>query len=59
MPARAAMGAAAVLTPGTELAHREDVEELIPQIKIWEIPTKQAVKTFFPADSESPSLFSG
>ena len=32
-----AMGTAAVLTPGTELCHRVDVEELLPQIKVWEI----------------------
>jgi len=36
-----AMGTAAVLTPGTELAHRADVEKLLPQIKVWEIPTKE------------------
>lgn len=30
-----AMGSAAVLTPGTELAHRADVEKLLPQIKVW------------------------
>ena len=29
-----AMGTAAVLTPGTELAHRDDVERLLPQIKV-------------------------
>ncbi len=29
-----AMGTAAVLTPGTELAHKEDVERLLPQIKV-------------------------
>ncbi len=29
-----AMGTAAVLTPGTELAHREDVEQLLPQIQV-------------------------
>jgi len=32
-----AMGTAAVLTPGTELCHRADVEKLLPQIKVWEI----------------------
>jgi len=36
-----AIGTAAVLTPGTELAHRADVEKLLPQIKVWEIPTKE------------------
>jgi len=50
-----AMGTAAVLTPGTELCHRADVEELLPQIKIWEITTKQRTKTFFAAGSESHS----
>lgn len=29
-----AMGTAAVLAPGTELAHRADVERLLPQIKV-------------------------
>lgn len=29
-----ALGTAAVLTPGTELARREDVEELLPQVKV-------------------------
>ena len=32
-----AMGTAAVLTPGTELCHRADVEKLLPQVKVWEI----------------------
>lgn len=50
-----AMGSAAVLTPGTELCHRADVESLLPQIKVWEITTKQRTKTFFPAGNESPS----
>jgi len=48
-----AMGTAAVLTPGTELCHRADVEKLLPQIKVWEIPTKQRTKTFSFVDSES------
>jgi len=30
-----AMGTAAVLTPGTELCHKADVETLLPQIKVW------------------------
>lgn len=34
-----AMGTAAVLTPGTELCHRADVEKLLPQIKVWGIPS--------------------
>jgi 6-phosphofructokinase 2 len=42
-----AMGTAAVLTPGTELAHRADVERLLPQIKVEDITTKQLTKTFF------------
>jgi len=45
----AAMGAATVLTPGTELCHRADVAELLPQIKLYEMITKrQQVKTFVP-----------
>jgi 6-phosphofructokinase 2 len=36
-----AMGTAAVLTPGTELAHRSDVENLLPQIKVKKITTRQ------------------
>jgi len=42
-----AMGTAAVLTPGTELARRADVERLLPQIKVEDITTKQLTKTFF------------
>jgi 6-phosphofructokinase 2 len=30
-----AMGTACVLTPGTELCHRADVERLLPQIMVW------------------------
>ena len=30
-----AMGTACVLTRGTELCHRADVERLLPQIKVW------------------------
>jgi len=44
-----AMGAAAVLTPGTELCRREDVERLLPQIKVCEMTHKQWAKTGFPA----------
>jgi len=47
-----AMGTAAVLTPGTELCHRADVEGLLPQIKVWEMPTKERAKTFFNASGE-------
>ena len=36
-----AMGTAAVLTPGTELCHREDVEGLLPQVKVWEMTVKE------------------
>ncbi|GAH96384.1 unnamed protein product [marine sediment metagenome] len=49
-----AMGTAAVLTPGTELCHRADVEKLLPQIKVWEISTRRT-KTFFPASNKSSS----
>jgi len=35
-----AMGTAAVLTPGTELARRADVEDLLPQINVKKITTK-------------------
>lgn len=46
-----AMGTAAVLTPGTELCHRTDVEQILPQIKVWEIPARPRSKAFFPADN--------
>ncbi len=46
-----AMGTAAVLTPGTELCHRADVEKLLPQIKVSEITTKERAKTFFTGDN--------
>ncbi len=36
-----AMGTAAVLTPGTELCRRADVEELLPQIKVWKMALKE------------------
>jgi 6-phosphofructokinase 2 len=42
-----AMGTAAVLTPGTELCHRADVERLLPQVQVWEIPARQQAKAFF------------
>jgi len=41
-----AMGTAAVLTPGTELCHRIDVEKLLPQIEVREISARQRKKTF-------------
>lgn len=43
-----AMGTAAVLTPGTELCHRDEVERLLPQIKVEETTTKEWAKAFFP-----------
>ena len=46
-----AMGTAAVLTPGTELCRRADVERLLPQIKVWVMSAKQRAKTFFTASS--------
>jgi 6-phosphofructokinase 2 len=42
----AAMGAACVLTPGTELCHGADIEELLPQIKVWEMSARRADKGF-------------
>ncbi|MFC2072501.1 1-phosphofructokinase [Chloroflexota bacterium] len=39
-----AMGTATVLTPGTELCRRADVERLLPQIEVWEIPAKRRAK---------------
>jgi fructose-1-phosphate kinase PfkB-like protein len=35
------MGAAAVLTPGTELCRRTDVEKLLNKVKIEEIPQRK------------------
>ena len=46
-----AMGTAAVLTPGTELCHRADVERLLPQVKVWELPARQRAKAFFTVSS--------
>ncbi len=46
-----AMGIAAVLTHGVELCHRADVENLLPQVKVWEIPARPRSKAFFPADN--------
>ncbi len=40
-----AMGTAAVLTPGTELCHRDDVERLLPEIRVYETKTKEWLKT--------------
>jgi len=50
-----AMGTAALLTPGTELCRRADVEKLLPEIKVWEIPTRQRVKAFFTASGQEAS----
>jgi 6-phosphofructokinase 2 len=44
-----AMGAACVLTPGNELCHRADVERLLPQVKVWEMPARPRAKVSFPA----------
>jgi len=46
-----AMGSAALLTPGTELCHRADVERLLPQVKVWEMATAERAKSFFTANS--------
>lgn len=45
-----AMGTACVLTTGTELCHKADVERLLPQIEVWEMPARQRAKTPFPAN---------
>lgn len=34
---------------GTELCHRDDVERLLPQIKVWEIPARRGAKVLFSA----------
>ena len=39
-----AMGTAAVLTPGTELARKADVEKLLPQVKVEKITNRQLRK---------------
>jgi len=41
-----AMGTAAVLTPGTALCRKADVEKLLPQIKVWEIPPTGQMSLF-------------
>jgi len=46
-----AMGTAAVLTPGNELCRRADVERLLPQIKAWEMTTKEWAKAFSTANN--------
>ena len=45
----AAMGAAAVIRPGAEICRRVDVEVLLSQIKVWEMPTKEWAKKSFAA----------
>jgi 6-phosphofructokinase 2 len=42
-----AMGTAAVLTPGTELCRKPDVEELLPQVQIWEETSRRRSKSYF------------
>ena len=42
-----AMGAATVLTPGTELCHRADVERLLPQVEVWEATARKGAKVSF------------
>ncbi len=46
-----AMGTAAVLTPGTELCQRADVERLLPQIKVWVMPARRRTKAIFTASN--------
>lgn len=40
-----AMGTACVLTPGTELCHRPDVERLLPQVRVWEMTSGEWLNT--------------
>ncbi len=42
----AAMGAAAVLTPGTELCRRADVARLLPQIRVTEMASSPGKRSF-------------
>ena len=42
-----AMGTATVLRPGVEICRRADVEMLLPQIEVSEMPAKARAKTFF------------
>lgn len=52
-----AMGTACVLTPGTELCHRADVQRLLPEIKVWEVPANEWTKRYSIIDSaKSPQL---
>jgi len=41
-----AMGTAAALTPGTELCHRKDVEEILPQVEVWEKKTSEIARSY-------------
>jgi len=43
----AAMGTAAVLTPGTELCRKADVERLLPQVKVSTLPVGERVKAVY------------
>ncbi len=46
-----AMGTAAVLTPGTALCRRADVERLLPEVEVYEIPARPRSRiTFTTAD---------
>ena len=47
------MGTAAVLTPGTELCHKEDVEKILPEVLVWEIPVNQRKKGFTASNENS------
>ena len=47
-----AMGAATVLTPGTELCHRADVERLLPQVEVWEATARKRAKVSFAAANQ-------
>jgi 6-phosphofructokinase 2 len=47
-----AMGTAAVLTPGTKLCRRADVEKLLPQIKVWETTAVKRHNLFFIKNNE-------
>jgi len=44
-----AMGTAAVLTPGTELCRRADVETLLPHVRVTKGSIRPGAKIFFPA----------
>ncbi len=46
-----AMGTAAVITPGTELCHKADVEIILSQVKVWGMPARRRSKVFFPVSS--------